>query len=444
MARVCPPAARSRLGHVPDAGPGPVPRSSPWPAPHSTSPATPTADALLEQGPAGPAHRHGAGPAGDHGEGLLLPGRAGPRGSARPGRSMRRPSPPWTPTSWRQSSRSARRCTASPAPWRRGCRQVCRAVAEEYGGRADNIWKGVASGRRAAGPPAALPGFGEQKAKIFAALLGKQLGVRPEGWREATAPYGAEGSYLSVADITDAESLQKVRATKKAMKAQGARPGRDRRARDLSGRRLYLCTPDRPDLAAFLAACIARRRGRRPAARQGARRPATARPGPAWPRRCAGDTACPSSSTTGPTWPSRRVPTASTSARTTRRLRWPDGSWARGDRRAVDPRPGPSSRRRADEDVTYISAGPVEATPTKPGRPGTGHRLRQSGQRTLQCPRLRDGRSDPGDESPPWLQPESRHFVVVRYLTQAPDARQAARRLREAIDRALSSEPAAP
>ena len=65
-----------------------------------------------------------------------------------------------------------------------------------------------------------LPGFGEQKSKIFAALLGKQLGVRPEGWRAATAPYGGAGTFLSVADITDAASLEKVRATKKAMKAR--------------------------------------------------------------------------------------------------------------------------------------------------------------------------------------------------------------------------------
>jgi uncharacterized HhH-GPD family protein len=70
----------------------------------------------------------------------------------------------------------------------------------------------------------ALPGFGEQKAKIFGALLGKQLGVCPEGWRRATAPYGKEGSSLSVADITDPESLAKVRATKKAIKAK-ARAG---------------------------------------------------------------------------------------------------------------------------------------------------------------------------------------------------------------------------
>jgi uncharacterized HhH-GPD family protein len=65
-----------------------------------------------------------------------------------------------------------------------------------------------------------LPGFGEQKARIFAALLGKQLGVQPDGWRKATSPFGETGSYLSVADITDPESLGKVRAHKQAMKAK--------------------------------------------------------------------------------------------------------------------------------------------------------------------------------------------------------------------------------
>ena len=64
-----------------------------------------------------------------------------------------------------------------------------------------------------------LPGFGQQKAKIFVALLGKQLGVRPPGWREAAGVFGAEGSYLSVADIVDDESLGKVRSYKQALKA---------------------------------------------------------------------------------------------------------------------------------------------------------------------------------------------------------------------------------
>jgi uncharacterized HhH-GPD family protein len=98
--------------------------------------------------------------------------------------------------------------------------EVCRTIAEDYGGRADNIWKGVRSGDELVNRLRALPGFGQQKAKIFAALLGKQLGVRPTGWREAASPYGDDGSHLSVADITDAKSLEKVRATKRALKAK--------------------------------------------------------------------------------------------------------------------------------------------------------------------------------------------------------------------------------
>ena len=66
----------------------------------------------------------------------------------------------------------------------------------------------------------ALPGFGAQKSKIFAALLGKQLGVSPDGWQKATKPYGDAGAFLSVADITSPETLEKVRANKRAMKAK--------------------------------------------------------------------------------------------------------------------------------------------------------------------------------------------------------------------------------
>ena len=66
---------------------------------------------------------------------------------------------------------------------------------------------------------AELPGFGAQKAQIFVALLGKRLGVQPRGWREAAGTFGAKGSHLSVADISDAESLAKVRSYKQELKA---------------------------------------------------------------------------------------------------------------------------------------------------------------------------------------------------------------------------------
>lgn len=97
--------------------------------------------------------------------------------------------------------------------------QLCRHVADEYGGDAAAIWTGAKDGADLVARLRKLPGFGSQKAQIFTALLGKQLGVRPEGWREAAGAYAEDGVYRSVADITDAVSLQKVREYKKQVKA---------------------------------------------------------------------------------------------------------------------------------------------------------------------------------------------------------------------------------
>lgn len=98
--------------------------------------------------------------------------------------------------------------------------EVCRVIAEDYGNRAEDIWQTAASGPELVARLKRLPGFGEHKARIFAALLGKQLSVRPDGWREASTPFGDDGTFLSVADITDGQTLDKVRATKAAAKAK--------------------------------------------------------------------------------------------------------------------------------------------------------------------------------------------------------------------------------
>jgi uncharacterized HhH-GPD family protein len=97
--------------------------------------------------------------------------------------------------------------------------EMCRVVAEDYDNDAANVWAGVKDAEELLKRIEALPGFGKMKAKIFLALLGKQLGVRPKGWREASGDFGADRSYKSVADITDGKSLEKVRAYKKEMKA---------------------------------------------------------------------------------------------------------------------------------------------------------------------------------------------------------------------------------
>jgi uncharacterized HhH-GPD family protein len=105
-----------------------------------------------------------------------------------------------------------------PASMAQRVYDLCQIVVEEYGGKASNVWTGASDGKELLARLKKLPGFGEQKARIFLALLGKQLGVRPDGWIEASAPFGETGTLRSVADIIDADSLQGVRAWKAAAK----------------------------------------------------------------------------------------------------------------------------------------------------------------------------------------------------------------------------------
>lgn len=97
--------------------------------------------------------------------------------------------------------------------------ELCRFLVERYGGRADALWADVPDGATLLARLNELPGYGAQKSKIFLALLGKQLGVAPPGWREAAGAYGEEGSRRSVADITGPESLAEVRRFKQEQKA---------------------------------------------------------------------------------------------------------------------------------------------------------------------------------------------------------------------------------
>lgn len=97
---------------------------------------------------------------------------------------------------------------------------LCTAIEEEWGGDAAALWtRDEPDGATVLKRLKELPGFGEQKAKIFLALLGKQYGYDGAGWREAAGAYGDEGSFRSVADITSPESLTKVREYKRAAKA---------------------------------------------------------------------------------------------------------------------------------------------------------------------------------------------------------------------------------
>ncbi|MGO9856893.1 MAG: thiamine phosphate synthase [Acidimicrobiales bacterium] len=210
---------------------------------------------------------------------------------------------------------------------------------------------------------------------------------------------------------------------------------------DLSGRRLYLCTPDRPDLAAFLTSCIAggvdvvQLRDKDLEAR------------PLLARARVAAAVC----------HEHGVPFVLDDRPDLALEVDADGVHVGQDdapvslaRRILGPAAivGLSTHGPADlvgaalEDVTYISAGPVEATPTKPGRPGTGIGYVTLASERSSVPVFVTGGVTP-ERVPALAAAGVRHFVVVRHLTQAPDARRAARDLRDAIDRALSNAPPA-
>ncbi|MGH9064470.1 MAG: HhH-GPD-type base excision DNA repair protein [Acidimicrobiales bacterium] len=107
-----------------------------------------------------------------------------------------------------------------PGSMAKRVQELCRVVVQDYEGRAEDVWRTASTGDELLARIKRLPGFGEQKARIFVALLGKQLAVSPPGWQEAARPFGTPGSYLSVADIDSPEALGRVREHKAAVKAE--------------------------------------------------------------------------------------------------------------------------------------------------------------------------------------------------------------------------------
>ena len=95
---------------------------------------------------------------------------------------------------------------------------MCRMLVERFAGDAASVWAGATTGQELWVNLKALPGFGDQKARIFTALLAKRMGIAPPGWDDVAGPYGRPG-HFSVADIDEPEALAAVRRHKKEMKA---------------------------------------------------------------------------------------------------------------------------------------------------------------------------------------------------------------------------------
>lgn len=210
---------------------------------------------------------------------------------------------------------------------------------------------------------------------------------------------------------------------------------------DLAGRRLYLCTPDRPDLAAFLTACIDggvdvvqlrdKQLDARPLLERARLALAVCREyGVPFVLNDRPDLALEVGAD------GVHVGQDDAPVSLARRILGPDVIVGLSTHRPEE------LELAVTEDVDYLSAGPVEPTPTKPGRPGTGLTYAQQASARSTVPVFVTGGVTP-EKIPSLTRAGVRHFVVVRYLTEAPDARAAARALRDAIDRALSNEPPA-
>jgi len=105
-----------------------------------------------------------------------------------------------------------------PASMGRRIHEMCGELTERFGGAGEGVWSGVTTGADLYARLRTLPGYGDEKARIFVALLGKRMGVCPTGWEEAAGTFG-DATPRSVADIHDTSSLAQVREWKKAAKA---------------------------------------------------------------------------------------------------------------------------------------------------------------------------------------------------------------------------------
>ena len=97
--------------------------------------------------------------------------------------------------------------------------QLCRYIVDHYDGEPANLWASATTGSQLLARISELPGFGADKSQIFLALLGKQYGVQPKGWRQAAGHFGKQGAHYSVADIVDSASRAAVREYKQGRKA---------------------------------------------------------------------------------------------------------------------------------------------------------------------------------------------------------------------------------
>ncbi|MCA9826144.1 MAG: Fe-S cluster assembly protein HesB [Dehalococcoidia bacterium] len=91
--------------------------------------------------------------------------------------------------------------------------EVCQALVDNWDGDAGKLWNTAADGKELLKRLKALPGYGDAKARIFVAILGRHMGVRPPGWEEVAA------DWPNISDVFSWDDVAELRLKKKEMKA---------------------------------------------------------------------------------------------------------------------------------------------------------------------------------------------------------------------------------
>ena len=97
--------------------------------------------------------------------------------------------------------------------------QLAQHLVDRYDGDAGALWGSAPDGATLLKRAKALPGFGDHKAKVLVAILGKRLGLDLPGWQAASHPLGDPDTLASVADVDSFERLTQYREVKRARKA---------------------------------------------------------------------------------------------------------------------------------------------------------------------------------------------------------------------------------
>lgn len=107
-----------------------------------------------------------------------------------------------------------------PAVMARRIHALCEQIVEHYDGHVEAVWTGAENGDDLYQRLGRLPGFGDEKSKIFIALLAKRFSVRPRGWESVSVPF-SDDVPRSAADVDGPSALAEVKEWKRVQRAAG-------------------------------------------------------------------------------------------------------------------------------------------------------------------------------------------------------------------------------